>query len=59
MEKPWYKSYAKGIPHNLNYEKTTVPEALRRTVQDFPEKTALIFLDVRISYRQLDEILWG
>jgi long-chain acyl-CoA synthetase len=56
MEKPWFKSYAKGIPYAVTYEKTTMPEALRRTVQEFPEKTALIFLDVHISYRQLDEM---
>ncbi len=56
MERPWYKSYAKGIPYNLNYEKTTMPAALQRTVRDFPEKTALVFLDTRISYRQLEEM---
>ncbi len=57
MERPWYKSYAKGIPHHLEYEKTAMPEALRRTAKDFPEKTALVFLDVRISYRQLNEMV--
>lgn len=56
MERPWYKSYAQGIPHNLEYEPTPLPQALARTARELPGKTALIFIDSRISYKQLDEL---
>jgi long-chain acyl-CoA synthetase len=56
MEKPWYKSYAKGIPRQVEYERTPMPAALARTAREFPDKTALVFIDSKISYRQLDEL---
>jgi len=56
MEKAWYKSYAKGVPFQIKYEPTPMPQALIRTVKNFPEKTALIFIDSKISYKQLNEM---
>lgn len=57
MEKPWYKSYAKDIPYTLDYEKTTMPQALSRTAAEFPDKTALIFIDAKISYKKLNDMV--
>ena len=57
MEKLWYKSYAKGVPYNLKYEPTPMALALARTAEQFPDKTALIFLDSRLSYRQLNDMV--
>jgi len=56
MEKPWYQSYAKGIPPQLHYEPTPMPEALARTAREFPDKTALIFIDSKVSYQQLNDM---
>ncbi len=56
MERAWYRSYAKGIPTHLEYERTSMPQALTRTTRDFPEKPALVFIDSKISYRQLNEM---
>jgi len=56
MDRPWYKSYAKGVPFHIDYEPTSMPQALARTVKSFPDKTALIFIDSKISYRQLNEM---
>jgi long-chain acyl-CoA synthetase len=56
MEKPWYKSYAKGIPRQVEYERTPMPLALARTARELPDKTALVFVDSKISYRQLDDM---
>jgi len=56
MEKPWYKSYAKGIPRQVEYERTPMPIALARTARELPDKTALVFIDSKISYRQLDDM---
>ncbi len=56
MERPWFKAYAPGVPHQLEYEKTVMPQALARSARKFPNHTALIFIDSKISYRQLDEM---
>ena len=56
MDRPWYKSYAKGVPPHIDYESTSMPQALTRTVKNFPDKNALIFIDSKISYRQLNEM---
>ena len=56
MERPWYKSYAKGVPYQLEYERTAMPQALARTAREFPDKTALIFVDSKISYKQLNDM---
>ncbi len=54
MERLWYKSYNKNVPHTLHYETITMPQALIRSTDQFPDKTALIFIDSKISYRQLE-----
>lgn len=56
MEKPWLKSYAKGIPESIQYERTTMPEALKRSARDFPDTVSMIFLDAKFKYKQLDEM---
>jgi len=53
-EKPWFKSYAPRVPHELVFEKVTMNEALIRSAKQFPENTALVFMGRRISYRELD-----
>ncbi|HOW84189.1 MAG TPA: long-chain fatty acid--CoA ligase [Spirochaetota bacterium] len=57
MEKTWFKSYAGGIPKNLDYEKITVSDALRKTAAEYPDKTALIFLDAKITYKKLNDMV--
>jgi long-chain acyl-CoA synthetase len=56
MERPWYKSYAQGIPRQLEYERTPMTQALARTARELPDKTALIFVDSKITYRQLNDM---
>jgi long-chain acyl-CoA synthetase len=56
MERPWHKFYAKGIPPHLEYERTPMAQALARTARELPDKTALIFVDSKITYRQLDDM---
>ena len=57
MERPWYRSYAQGVPYHLEYERMPMPQALARTTRDFPDKTALIFIDAKIPYRKLDDMV--
>lgn len=57
MEKIWLKSYASGVPAELNFEKINPSDALTRTAERFPNNTALIFQGAKITYRQLDDMV--
>ncbi len=49
-DNPWHKSYAAGVPRNVDYEKTTISEALARSARNFPGHSALNYMGNRISY---------
>jgi long-chain acyl-CoA synthetase len=57
MDKPWLKSYANGVVSTVQYERITVADALNRMAQKYPDKPALIFLDVKITYKQLNDMV--
>lgn len=54
MEKRWHPSYASKVPRSVEYEKTSLPQALTRVAEKHPRHAALIFLDARISYEGLN-----
>lgn len=54
-ERLWHKSYAAGVKKSIDYEKTTISEALTRSATNFPDKTALNYMGKRISYRELND----
>ncbi len=56
-ERIWHKAYAPAVPPSIDYEKITMPQALERTVRNFPDNTALVMMGKKISYRQLDELV--
>lgn len=51
MEKPWLASYEPHVPENLDYPQITMPAALEKTAHKYPDLTALIFKDAKISFR--------
>jgi long-chain acyl-CoA synthetase len=57
QEKIWFKSYAPGVPHEIDFEKMTLPEALKRSARNYPESTALLFMGKRLSYAELDRLV--
>jgi long-chain acyl-CoA synthetase len=54
-EKPWLKHYDKNVPPTLEYEEKTFAEKFREIVEKYPDKTALIYMENMISFRQLDQ----
>jgi long-chain acyl-CoA synthetase len=56
-EKLWHKSYAPGVNPSLNFEKTTVSEALTRSAKDFPNNPALNYMGKIITYAQLEKFV--
>ena len=57
QDKPWLKSYEKGILPNLEYENACMPEFFERTAQKFPDRAALIFQGYSISFKGLKEMV--
>jgi len=55
-EKPWLKHYDEGVPQQIETADHPLHSLLKSSASRFPDQTALIFRDTRLSYRQLDEI---
>ncbi|MBC7229645.1 MAG: AMP-binding protein [Actinobacteria bacterium] len=53
-EKPWLKNYDDHVPPSLEYENKTFAEKFREIVEKYPDKTAIIYMENHITYRQLD-----
>ncbi len=54
-DKPWLKFYEPHVPEHLDYPDITIPEALNETAQKFPNRTALIYKDKKIKYKEFNE----
>ena len=57
LDKPWLKSYEKGVPATIKYEEICMPDILDRTIAEFPNNTALIFQGYTLTYKQLKEMV--
>jgi long-chain acyl-CoA synthetase len=55
-ERIWHKSYVSGVPVSVDFEEISMPEILSRTAGRFPERTALLFMEKKISFSQLDRL---
>ncbi len=56
MERPWYQSYADGVPHDIDIPDQPLTAFLADSVRRFGDHTAINFYGNRISYTQLDEL---
>ena len=57
QQKPWLAHYDEGVPENVNYEETCLPDFLSRSAQKFPQNMALLFQGYRVTYRELNEMV--
>ncbi|MEW6528033.1 MAG: long-chain fatty acid--CoA ligase [Spirochaetota bacterium] len=57
LEKIWQKNYPAQVPRELDFDKTTMPQALARSAQKYAENIALIFMGKKISYATLDRMV--
>ena len=55
--KPWLKSYEKGVPESINYEEICMPDILDRTASQFPTNNALIFQGYKLNFTQFKEMV--
>jgi long-chain acyl-CoA synthetase len=54
--KPWFSSWSKGLPRNLEYPKVPLHEILEKTAKEHPEKAAIAYFEREISYAELDSL---
>jgi long-chain acyl-CoA synthetase len=52
---PWHRFYDPGVPASLPFQDLTLPQWLERSAARYPDRTALVFLNNRISYGELKE----
>ncbi len=54
---PWHQHYDQGVPPTLSYPAVPVHEMLNSTTAKFPDNTAIIFYDNKLTYRQLNTLV--
>lgn len=53
MEKPWFKFYEKGVPHEIEYPDIPLHQILEEVVQKYPGQVAVISQGQEITYEEL------
>lgn len=53
-EKPWYRLWPKDVPKCISYPETSLGNLLSTSAEKHPNRTALIYFDNKIAYRELD-----
>ena len=56
VNKIWLKHYDEGVRDHIDYPEIPLYKILEDSAEKYPDKTALIFIGKKISYRELNEI---
>jgi long-chain acyl-CoA synthetase len=56
MEKLWLKNYERQVPPTLEYPERPLHTNLEETARTHPDATAAIFLNHKMSYKELNEL---
>lgn len=57
MDRPWYKHYVGGTPKEIQIPDGPLFGYLDRAVEEYPDNLALFFEGVKITYRELGELV--
>jgi len=57
LSKPWTKNYDEGVPSEINIPEKPLYSLIDEAANTYPEKTAIIFFDKKITYKQLKEMI--
>ncbi|MFQ5550592.1 MAG: AMP-binding protein, partial [Gemmatimonadales bacterium] len=52
-DRVWHGQYEDGVPREIEFEALTLPQILARSVQLYPERPAVTFLNRTLTYAQL------
>ncbi|RME46807.1 MAG: long-chain fatty acid--CoA ligase, partial [Caldilineae bacterium] len=55
-ERVWHKQYDPGVPTSLEYPDIPVHQFLTDSARQYPDSTALIFYNHKLTYAQLDRL---
>ncbi len=55
-EKPWYRVWPNNVAKQLNYSQIPLNIVLEKTAGKFPEKTAIVYFEKQITYKELDSL---
>jgi len=55
-ERPWFKSYPKGVSYRLDYAQIPVFQVLKDSANNYPDNSALIFYGKELSYKELENL---
>lgn len=53
---PWLASYDENVPARIDYENTALFTFLDNAAQNYPQRTAILFRNFRITYGKLQEL---
>ncbi len=56
MEKLWLKNYERQVPPTLEYPERPLHTNLEETARTYPDATAAIFFNHKMSYKELNEL---
>ncbi|MBN2228485.1 MAG: long-chain fatty acid--CoA ligase [Candidatus Thorarchaeota archaeon] len=57
MDKPWYKNYVEGTPHEISIPEGPLWTGLDNAIKNYPDNIALFFEGVKVTYRELGELV--
>jgi len=57
FDRTWHQFYPKGTPTEVEIQHRTMPEFLDRTVSEFPNHPAFIYMGRKITYRELGSLV--
>ena len=55
--RPWHRHYDPGVPPGLDFDDVDLVTFLERTAERHPDRVALVFLQRRITYRELKDLV--
>jgi long-chain acyl-CoA synthetase len=55
-EKPWFKFWPEGVPKHIDFPEIPLQELLMKSAREFPEKTAIVYFDKGMTYRELNNL---
>lgn len=55
-EKPWHRLWPKNVPKYISYPKVPLGDLLTISANRHPNRTALIYYDNHITYKELDQL---
>ncbi|MCS7139902.1 MAG: long-chain fatty acid--CoA ligase [Nitrososphaerota archaeon] len=55
-DRPWFKFYPPGVRKHIDYPDKPLHELLREAARKFPNRTAIIYFDRKITFKELDAL---